>query len=313
MKLLRIVTLVSLVFPALAQAQSLDESEAYWRNEVVRYCGSTPSKEDCDDGDSIIFNGLLCMSGEETACASVRASQDGSGQFWRSPRRNPGNLGQENSFSRDQTLGALLYIVKTRDIDAAQRWLGWINDNKTCSVKNPFNPRACVVHLYRVCRDDSDGRCTMTPATWALFKRVWDYLGLPAHKEMNKNETLDVSDLEIAALDRQPRGYTLHLEAVSSFLRLTMRSSVERSRTIASKVYEKDPGNPFFQILVEGPTPSVTEKVLAYCPKPGQDNEFRRFQWSWERDSDQQPWLESMGWDCVFMANLSRNYESILP
>ncbi len=111
---------IVLLSAAHAQAQSLEESETYWRNEVVRYCGATPSKEDCDDGDSIIFNGLLCMSGEEAACSAVQASQDENGQFWRSPRRNPGNLGQDNSFSRDQTLGALLYIVKKRDVDAAQ-------------------------------------------------------------------------------------------------------------------------------------------------------------------------------------------------
>lgn len=313
MKLLKIALLLSLLAHNSAQAQSLDDSESYWRNQIVRYCGDAPSKENCDDGDSIIFNGLLCMSGEEAACTAVQAAQDSEGQFWRSPRRNPGNLGENNSFSRDQALGALLYIAKKRDVDAAQRWLDWINNNKTCSIKNPFKPKACILHLYRVCRDDDDGRCTMTPATWAMFKRVWDYLGLPTHNEMDKNETLDVSDLEIAALDRQPRGYTLHLEAAATFLRLTMQSSVERSQIMASKLYNKDPGNPFFQILAQGPSDSITDKVLGYCPKPGQNTDFRRFQWSWERDSDQQPWLESMGWDCVFMANLIRNYHSIIP
>src|SRR6478736_9863176 len=158
----------SLLFflPQPTQAQTLPIAEEFWRQEVVRTCEGFPSKDDCDDGDSIIFNGLLCMVGEEQGCDTVRQSQDADGRFWRSPRRTPGNLGQGKSFSRDQTLGALLYIAKTQDRDAALRWLRWIEDNRYCSFKNPLTGK-CASWGYRVCRDSDKDVCDLRPATWA--------------------------------------------------------------------------------------------------------------------------------------------------
>jgi hypothetical protein len=301
-----------LTFVTPLQAQTLTQAEAFWRQDVARYCQGFPSKDHCDDGDSVIFNGLLCSVGEQAGCDAVQASQDGEGRFWRSPRRNPGNLGEEKSFSRDQTLGVLLYLAKTRDQDAAQRWLRWIEDNRTCSFKNPFNGR-CAKWIYRVCRDNEQEICTMTPAIWAMFKRVWEYIGLPTTHEMRNNDTLDVSDLELIAVDQEETGYRLHLKAVSAFLRLTMASSVGKSQEIIGKLYRRQPDNPFFQVLAEGPSEAVTNRVLELCPKVDDDLSFRRFQWAWERDTASEAWRESMGWDCIFMARFLENYGTIMP
>ncbi|WP_141733487.1 hypothetical protein [Oligoflexus tunisiensis] len=288
-------------FSPHALALSLGDAENFWRQDVVRFCEGYPSKQDCDDGDSVIFNGLLCMVGEQAGCDTVRASQDADGRFWRSPRRNPGNLGEEKSFSRDQTLGVLLYLAKTQDRDAAQRWLAWIEDNRYCSIKNPITG-GCVVYGYRVCRDDDKEICDLRPATWALFHRVWEHLGLPTTREMRKHESMDVNDIEMIAVEQAKIGYELHLKAVGSFLRLTMASSISRTREMIGKIYDRQRANPFFQALAEGSHEGVTQRVLDLCPKPSDDLSFRRYQWSWERDTAQEPWRESMGWDCVFMA-----------
>ncbi len=293
-------------------AQSLQESAIFWRQEVARTCQGFPAKDDCDDGDSMIFNGLLCFSGEEQGCETVRASQDVDGRFWRSPRRNPGNLGEGSSFSRDQSLGVLLYLVQTRDREAAQNWLRWIERNRSCRIKNPLTG-GCSLWTYRTCRDNDNEICTLTPATWGLIKRVWDFLELPTTHEMRNNESLDVSDLEIISAEKEKPGYALHLKAVASLLRFAMNSSVSRSRDIVKKIYDRQSGNPFFQYLVDGPSPALVERLLQLCPKPGDDLSFRRFQWAWERDTSSEAWRESMGWDCIFMSRLAQTEAPLLP
>jgi hypothetical protein len=300
-----------LVFSPQAQSQSLNDAENFWRQDVARYCEGFPSKENCDDGDSVIFNGLLCMVGDDSGCETVRASQDESGRFWRSPRRNPGNLGEAKSFSRDQTLGVLLYLVRTQDRDAAQRWINWIYDNRYCSIKNPLSG-GCSIYGYRVCRDDKE-ICDLRPATWALFHRVWEYLGMAPTREMRKNESMDVSDVEMIAVDKAKPGYELHLKAVSSLLRLTLASSVSKTRDIIRKLHERQRDNPFFQALAEGPHEAVMNRVLQLCPKPWEDLGFRRYQWAWERDTATEAWRESMGWDCIFMARFLSSSWNVTP
>src|SRR5690348_11546418 len=85
---------------SLLQAGELTERRAAWHAGAPR-CGEFPSKEACEDGDTTLFNGLLCASGEPLGCRAVQRAQGADGRFWRSPRRVDGNLGQPKSFSRD--------------------------------------------------------------------------------------------------------------------------------------------------------------------------------------------------------------------
>lgn len=312
MKFIGAFALVLLFAGLRLEAQTLDERIDHWRSQVARFCGEHPAKDDCDDGDSVIFNGLLCLSGEEVGCETVRSSQDAAGQFWRSPRRKPGNLGERNSFSRDQTLGVLLYLATARDQGAAIRWMDWIERNKTCSIKNPINGD-CIVTLYRVCRDADGEICTISPALWGLMKRVWERIGLEPSGVMRSFENADVSELELAAADREEPGYRLHLKGVASLLRISMNESLARSRLIAQKLFQRQAGNPFFRVLAEGPSEAVLDRVIELCPKPGNDLDFRRHQWTWERADSDEAWRESMGWECVFIGNLLRNSDRIFP
>ncbi len=95
--------------------------------------------------DSNLIHGLLCASGEPFFCESARQAQDESGKWWRSPlaavtkceeSKDPVNadnllncvLGQNcdfsitASFSRDHSIGSLLYLASTHDAAAASRW-----------------------------------------------------------------------------------------------------------------------------------------------------------------------------------------------
>jgi hypothetical protein len=95
-------------FPSSA---TLDQRVAIWRQQAL-LCdgaghivtsaaippGAFPTKEfsdlplrnarpeTCNDGDMLLFNGMLCAAGESVGCEAAKHSQDtGSGRFWRSP------------------------------------------------------------------------------------------------------------------------------------------------------------------------------------------------------------------------------------
>ena len=139
-------------------------------------CEGYVSKKNCDDGDSTLFSGLLCLSGIDAGCDTVKASQDSSGRFWRSPRRIGDNLGKPNSFSRDMALGVLAYLIKTKDTDSANAWIRWIDHNRPCLLKIG---RSCKYRgLHRYCKADNDHRCTITPAMFQLMYYTWEYIGL---------------------------------------------------------------------------------------------------------------------------------------
>jgi hypothetical protein len=134
-------------------ASELDIRRGYWEGRTF-YCpsalGAFPSKEaaggGCDDGDSVMFNALLCRMGDPRGCNSVRLSQDEDGRFWRSPRKRlirpkepsaaddaqallqKRDLG-ETTFSGDHAAGLFLYFGHTRDADAFKHWIRWIDSN----------------------------------------------------------------------------------------------------------------------------------------------------------------------------------------
>lgn len=82
----------------------LDRRTNYWRTQLP-FCNwpgfapypskfddvlpdpADPLKGQCNDGDSVIFNGVLCASGDDRGCDAVRRSQAPDGEFWRSPRK----------------------------------------------------------------------------------------------------------------------------------------------------------------------------------------------------------------------------------
>ena len=84
----------------------------------------------CEDGDSVLFNGLTCAAGDDRGCTAVARSQATDGQWWRSPKRlyeryvDPS--GEETIFSNDHALGAWAYIAQEKDRSAFKRWIASI-------------------------------------------------------------------------------------------------------------------------------------------------------------------------------------------
>jgi hypothetical protein len=219
------VGIILFPLPSLAADDSeLDSLQAYWRAQAP-WCpfpspGADAGKkksdlkefasknEDgvgsntppCNDGDSIMFNGLLCLAdvkvepgedhaapnGErivrEVGCDVVKHSQtlaEGStdyGRWWRSPRRaylaslnQQPEGGSETTFSNDHALGVMAYIAQTRDVGAFQAWTEWIRTKGgECSSFH------CIPGLPRYCPDD---RCGFKLVDCPLLDRLATYLG----------------------------------------------------------------------------------------------------------------------------------------
>lgn len=285
----------------------LHSAKQVWESKAFLCQGEFPSKmrEDgqCDDGDMTLFNGLLCASGDKLGCQAVKRSQTLNGQWWRSPRRaRTSNLGDRNSFSRDMALGVLLYLVETKDTQAANRWWTWIKNNRPCSLQNPFNGKCMIKGFYRYCKDDNDFRCTITPGMLYNMSLVWKHIGLQPPSAM-KSKLGEKEDQIIHVLAKDTKvGYQLHLKSVAAFLKMSMHIHKTRTKKLVEVLIQKQPNNLFFQYLDKGQSPSLAQRLVEICP----DHHFsgRLHQWSWERDTKQQAWQNSMMWDCIFMANL---------
>lgn len=121
----------------------------------------------CDDGDSIMFNALLCSVGEKQGCAAVKASQDGSGRWWRSPRKAKERApegGSETTFSTDHAVGVMIYALATKDKKALDDWIKYLNTFRQVGVLPAF------------CKDT---RCIAKPIDCPLLDRTAAMLTLP--------------------------------------------------------------------------------------------------------------------------------------
>jgi hypothetical protein len=265
---------------------------------------------DCDDGDMTLFAGLLCASGDRLGCETVRQAQDGNGRWWRSPNRKGNALNHSISFSRDMSMGVLLYLVETRDTEAANKWLRWIYKKRPCLLENPLNGKCITYGAARFCTDEENQTCTLTSGNWALLGHVWDALGLEKTEEMKMLGQVDPK-LQESIVAATPVGYQLHLHAVEVLLKAKLNVQRSQREAIADLIYSRQPENPFFGWLAGASTDELKNRLLTLCPSQNSSSLGSRRQWAWERDTSSAAWQDSMGWDCIFLDNLLKGNAEI--
>lgn len=275
---------------AVALSSRSDERSAHFanlldrENQIKRWahrCGSSVAKENCEVGDATLFNGLMCLSGDELSCEGVRRSQGSDGRMWRAESRV--DTDAANSFSRDMAMGVLAYLVKTRDRELAARWMSWIESND-----------------FRLCKESSDNRCVFTPGFLTLFREVWDFIGLPATARMRAS-VLDDSIMALLQARFAPAGFEMHLAGVNALIRKSMGQTSPTLNSLAEALMVRQPLNPFFNYLALGAHARVVKQTLEWCP---QGHPQERTEWSFERDQAQKAWQKSMGWECIMLINL---------
>lgn len=253
------------------------------QNEIRRWarrCGVSVAKENCEVGDAALFNGLMCLSGDELSCEGIRRSQGSDGRMWRAEYRVAADA--VNSFSRDMALGVLAYLVKTRDRELALRWMNWIESND-----------------FRLCRESSDNRCSFTPGFLTLFREVWEFIGLPATPQM-RAAVFEDSVMALLQARFAPAGFEMHLAGVNALIRKSMGQDSPTLNSLTDALTVRQPLNPFFGYLALGARAQVVQQTLDWCP---QSYPEERAEWSFERDEANKPWQRSMGWECVMLIN----------
>ena len=362
-------------------ASELETKMAYWESQAF-YCGAVkgqpfPSKfaggpsPSCDDGDSIMFNALLCRAGDPRGCNTIKLSQDGrkgdDGRFWRSPNklkiRPPEGENGQTSFSADHAVGLFLYFGYTRDSAALKRWINWIGANERCASADclPMPPGT-----PRYCKDDHCGfRIDDCPTLLLLAERL--NVGVPF---CSPNAILPVPTLESAALELKKqydatfgklpieppglkelrgnfdkalkayqdataiveqlrakvtameirrsnlvqiektltarlnaRGYSRHNALVQIMMLQDWGEGTSKMSGAADDLATNEPENPFFQYVAHRrKNKAAMLSDIDVCPTAGNDPKGSRSQWSWERDTSEKAWVNTMYWDCLFIA-----------
>jgi hypothetical protein len=166
---------------ARVSVAELNARMSYWVTKLP-YCeyqeGNFPSKDGCDDGDSVPLNGLSCAAGDGAvapfrqlaaqACDAVKASQGkNSGAFYRSPKKryeieNHLPTSDEKASSNDSAQGVWAYIAQLRDVAAFRRWTDWMKAHKEAGIW----PRYCT-----------DSKCDFNVSDCPMLDRLAVYLG----------------------------------------------------------------------------------------------------------------------------------------
>lgn len=236
------------------------------------------------DGDSTLYAGIACLSGEQGQCAAVRMSQSLDGQLWRAPDRV--HVDASNSSSRDMLLGGLAYIVATKDTAFATKLVAYIH-----------------AHNDKLCTDATDNRCDVGlptySAVWGTMQKIWKYIGLQPDSAMMAG---DLGDDHILAWESEfsPDGYQTHLPMVEMLIRQSIGywdSTLANGALSASK---DQPKNPFYAYVALGATSEVAALTIDECGGP--EPTVRQF-WSWQEPDADQRWLSRNGWDCISLIN----------
>lgn len=362
--------------PELERRKGLWESRSFYCPSGKEYGFASKEAEGgapaCDDGDSVMFNALLCRMGDPRGCRSVQLSQGEDGRFWRSPERAvlraseppAGEMKRgESTFSGDHATGLFLYFGHTKDSEAFRRWIKWIDSNERCQYPHrlcvPGTPRYCkhdkcafqvgdcqilvllgqrlnvtvpfcspvpmapvptVVNAVQTLKDAYDkslGRFPVQPPELRLLRdnfdnalRAYQQAVAPLDKLRLETEAKIVRITNFAQIKAalsarlNSRGYSRHNAMVVIMMLQDWGMGNAWMTSEARRVARSEPLNPFFQYVANRRSnkQSMLPLILDECPADKSKIRLRR-QWSWERDTNKREWLDTMYWDCLFIAD----------
>ena len=264
--------------------ENVDELASHLRrNSATCSLTQAPTKSNCNDGDSVLWNGLLCLtSSHPKACFYVRDSQDESGWIWRAPYRK--GLDTINAFSRDMSLGFLAYVATTKDFPALHRWA-----QKVAAEKG------------KICASASDTRCELGQALRSLAVMIDPSVA----KFFRGAQSQDLYWAQINLQARLgPDGYPSHLNAIHLVILRKIGWPKAELQDAAKVLWDRQPENPLFAYLA-GQEETAKRLMLEQAPLfPVGD------QWSFERAGSEKAWKNSMGWEFVFLYDLMRKNET---
>lgn len=223
------------------------------------------------------------------------------------------------SFSRDQAVGVLAYLIKTKDRAAALRWLDWITNNNGYWCTDYISLNEVRADFCNIALASSG-----TGGYWDLMGYVWLHIGLSPNSEMVRAMSGNGHDQQLTLQSlTAPLGFHLHLVAAEIYLREQMNQNSLAMKAAADTIDTRQVENPFFKFL-RGDVDTTWDKIRRllpttvkkknlnldslrltsrFCPRAGNLPKIMD-QWAWERARSDQAWKKSMLWDCIFITNL---------
>lgn len=244
-------------------------------------------------GNTNNYAGPFCLFGDQQMCNAIKMSQDPiTGGWHRSAfqRRFIESERGQPTFSRDEFLGIMLYFVKTKDKNAAKKWMQFIEKNpkkyltglgKTIKVYNICPPHKAVKPPYISDRDwqriQADDRCEMRGDSWATMYKVYRYIGF-TNKDLqqiskgiyHKMRTYYLSGNLISNLSSRfvpAIGYEMGNQATNILL-LKFAGDDSLVLNNAAHLINKRTGfeSPYYHYLDKGPTEYGAYLIKKYCP-----------------------------------------------
>jgi hypothetical protein len=151
----------------------------------------------------------------------------------------------------------------------------------------------------RICNDATDGRCELTPVSLALLGFTHAHLGYTRDATMWINGQLFGKTLLTQSMS-VPTGYQLNLVAEAAYIAWKTGFEDRISYEAARNVYLRQPFNPWFCYVVKGADEECARLALSLWPEEPEMKD----QWSIARDTQDDAWSKSMGWEWLFMAAL---------
>lgn len=229
---------------------------------------------ECNTDNSVLWSGLLCASGSKIDCEYVARSQSKDGRWW----RYPSHADSKNSFSRDMALGVMLYLVTTKDKSRANSWLSWIRR-----------------HDLKLCTDATDDRCLITPNLWNAMWYTWKGINLNPTQNMELAHVVEDSWLTQEA--KRVDGFRLHLVVIQAWIRALTGRWNQDAKNASRNAYSRFQSNAFFALVAGAASQETARLTLSRCTG---ERPNVRADWMWQRTEN----VASMGWDCIFIANL---------
>jgi hypothetical protein len=129
---------------------------------------------------------------------------------------------------------------------------------------------------------------------WNAFWYTWKGIDLSPTTNMTTAHTLEDSWLSIEG--KKVTGFRLHLVVIQAWLRKLIGRWNQDARTASQNAFSRYPANVFFGYVAGGVSEQLALTTLSRCT--GEQPSVRA-DWMWQRDEN----VQSMGWDCIFMAN----------
>lgn len=230
-----------------------------------------------DDGDAVLWNGLLALSGDKTFCSALPKSVDETGRPWRGPLFYKEDT--VNEFSRDSTVGLAAWSIGCNDKDT---WERFSNFYKTHD---------------KLCEHPTDGKCDKSSNINDLVAHVDEHFNIS-----NSENYRGYSEALLLQARFTERGYPMHLTGCQILILNKLGISNSTLDLAKTKLRERDVGNPFYNYL------DGDAKTAVNIANGQVRLSEKKSQWSFERDSaGEQAWVDSMGWEWTFLLNLLNN------